>query len=381
MNEYKLLLVEDNIIVQEVVTAYLTSAGYKIEKAKNGEDCIEKYFPFEGFDLILTDLMMSKMGGLELIKEIRAKDISIPIVVLSAVDDVNIAIEALKSGAEDYVLKGTSQENIKISVKKTLEKLELKKKNEKLNDDLKKKNEELTKANEELVRLDQFKNKYLGIAAHDLRNPLSSIKGYSEILQFELSEKINEEQSEYLELIYSLSENMLSLVNDFLDISVIESGKLVLKLELNSLKEVVEERIRIIKGLAEKKNIKIHSNLSDLPKMSFDSNRIAQVIDNLLTNAIKFSPLNSNIYVSLVRELDLAQISVMDEGQGLKVEELGKLFSEFQKCSATPTHGETSTGLGLSIVKKIIDTHKGAIDVECAIGKGCIFKIFLPMEE
>lgn len=236
-------------------------------------------------------------------------------------------------------------------------------------------------AERKLAELNRVKNRFLGIAAHDLRNPLASIRGLSEILIHELNGSLTEDQQEYLSTIYAASNGMLTLVNDILDISAIESGGLELRVRQDSLKRVLRERILIHKTLADAKNISICHRLSDLPCFPFDRNRIAQVIDNVLGNAIKFTAAGRRIYVSLRRHEAAAKVSVRDEGPGIPENELPKLFEEFQPLSVQPTGGEKSTGLGLAIAKKLVDEHSGSFEVRSKPGLGSTFSFSIPMEE
>ncbi|HXW69266.1 MAG TPA: histidine kinase dimerization/phospho-acceptor domain-containing protein, partial [Dissulfurispiraceae bacterium] len=154
---------------------------------------------------------------------------------------------------------------------------------------------ELEKTNKELSELNLLKNKFLGIAAHDLRNPLSSINGLTEVLLTNVFGPLTDEQKEYLTIINTTSNEMLFLVNDLLDIAVIESGKIELDVQPHSLTKLLLDRIRLSSVIAEKKGIVISHETGDLPEVSFDLKRIAQVIDNLIGNAIKFSPAGSGI--------------------------------------------------------------------------------------
>ena len=231
-----------------------------------------------------------------------------------------------------------------------------------------------------LVELNNLKNKFLGIAAHDLRNPLSSFLGLTEMLLDESMGPLNDEQKEFIAMMYSASEQMLALLNDLLDISAIESGKLDIRLLEGSLSNLVKERIRLTQIIAGKKNIKINMVLQEVPEFEFDAARVSQVIDNLISNAVKFSQPESAIHVVLETAGNVARVSVRDEGPGISPEDQKKMFGEFQKLDAKPTAGEKSTGLGLSIAKKIILAHGGKIDVENAPEKGAIFWFTLPMK-
>jgi signal transduction histidine kinase len=190
---------------------------------------------------------------------------------------------------------------------------------------------------------------------------------------------LSDEQKEYLGTINSAADDMLSLVNDLLDVSVIESGKLELQLRPGSLNDLLEYRIKMNKVVGERKNITLRAELSEIREAVFDANRIAQVIDNLIGNAMKFSPPGSTVYISSSEDGEAATVRVRDEGPGIPPEEQSRLFGEFQRLSVQPTGGEKSTGLGLAIVKKIIDAHQGTLKVESEPGSGSTFSFTIPL--
>ena len=240
---------------------------------------------------------------------------------------------------------------------------------------VKKRTQEINGKNIELQELNELKNKFLGIAAHDLRSPLTSVMGFTDlILELELEEK---EKKDYLITINRASKQMLALINDLLDVSAIESGKFEMNLRLGNLKEVVENRIKLISLSAQAKQIAIASTLEDVSEIEFDKNRISQVLDNLLNNAIKFSKPETTIHVSLNESGEKVSFYVRDEGPGIHKKEMDKIFASFEKLSNQPTAGEKSTGLGMAIVKKIVDAHKGQIEVHSEVGKGTEFRVSL----
>ncbi|MBN2469693.1 MAG: GAF domain-containing sensor histidine kinase, partial [Anaerolineae bacterium] len=199
--------------------------------------------------------------------------------------------------------------------------------------------------NAELLRLNDLKNQFLGIAAHDLRNPISYIQMASEFLLFEptLSE---EYKTQMLEDITGQAEHMLMLLNELLDVTQIESGRLDLKPREVDLAAFLQEAVTRHARMAAPKGTEV--TLLELPEgtVHADPERLRQVIDNLISNAVKYSPTNSMIRVLGERTPDAWRISVMDEGPGIKPEERAQLFQEFSRLSARPTGGETSTGLG-----------------------------------
>ena len=238
--------------------------------------------------------------------------------------------------------------------------------------------EELTQANQKLVELHELKNKFLGIASHDLRNPLASIRGYSKFLLDKGRQVKEDTRQEFLTTIKNVSGNMLELISNLLDISVIESGQLQLNPEKSSIKKLAEEKIHLQQILADKKNIVLHADLEEVPEFYFDANRMGQVVDNLLSNAVKYSPPDKEIFIKLVSNEETMTLSVKDEGPGISLDEQGQLFQHFKKLSARPTGGESSSGLGLAIAQRIVEEHQGDIGVDSQLGHGATFHFSLP---
>ena len=238
--------------------------------------------------------------------------------------------------------------------------------------------EELTQANQKLVELNDLKNKFLGMASHDLRNPLASIRGYSKFLLDKGMQVKEDTRQEFLTSIKNVSGNMLELISNLLDISVIESGQLKLNPEKASIKKLAEEKIHLQQILADKKNIVLHADLEEVPEFYFDANRMGQVMDNLLSNAVKYSPPDKEVFVKLESTGEIMTVSVKDDGPGISPDEQGQLFQHFQKLSARPTGGESSSGLGLAIAQRIVEEHQGSIGVDSQLGQGATFYFSLP---
>jgi hypothetical protein len=233
---------------------------------------------------------------------------------------------------------------------------------------------------DELVQLNDLKNKFLGMAVHDLRSPIGIIKGYADLLQEELLESLAEPQKEAFLTIENHCEKMLVLINELLDINAIESGHLTMTRKKIELPGYLKKCFENHGLLARAKSIELQAKIPEnLPAVSIDPNRIEQVIDNLVTNAIKFSKPESKIVlraVSLGKEIT---VSVVDQGQGIPVDELPQIFRHFSKTTIKPTGGETSTGLGLFIAKRIVEAHGGRIWVESKAGVGSTFSFTLPL--
>ena len=235
------------------------------------------------------------------------------------------------------------------------------------------------KANSELTKLNQQKNHFLGVAAHDLRNPLASILAYCDFLLEDI-DQTNDEQIRFVQIIQNSSHYMLGLLEKLLDIARIEAGKLKLEMQPTALDLLIRNNLDINRPLAQKKGIALqfHSHES-VPPLRLDPMKIEQVLNNLLSNAIKFSHSGSTIRVELFRTGDCATVAVHDQGIGIATKDLAQLFQPFTTLNARGTAGETTTGLGLAIVQKIITGHQGRIWVESHEGRGTSFFFSLPL--
>jgi signal transduction histidine kinase len=226
-----------------------------------------------------------------------------------------------------------------------------------------------------LIELNELKNKFLGIAAHDLRNPIGAIHGYL------ILGEVPESQREIIERMDKICETMLDLVNNLLDVSAIESGQLQLKPLEMDLAEYLRESHEFNSLLAKAKSIEMKLELEPvLPKVVMDPNRINQVINNLVTNAIKFSHPKTAVTMRARVIGNEVEISVSDEGQGIPRAEISKIFTDFGRTTVRPTAGEKSVGLGLAIVKRIVDAHGGRIWVESEAGVGSTFTFTLSLK-
>jgi signal transduction histidine kinase len=233
---------------------------------------------------------------------------------------------------------------------------------------------------EELLELNQLKNKFLGIAAHDLRNPLSIISGYTTMMLAGTFGSLNGEFQETIKEMKDASDEMLFLISDLLDVSAIESGRLDLSRQPVHLANFLTHRLERNRMMANSKSISIESEISDnLPEVFIDKRRMEQVINNLISNALKFSHENTIIVVGANRANGFVEVFVQDQGQGIPDDELPNLFTEFGRTSVEATNGEPCTGLGLCIVKKIVEAHGGSISVASEVNVGSTFQITIPV--
>jgi len=237
----------------------------------------------------------------------------------------------------------------------------------------------LLKTNADLAELNAEKNRILGIAAHDLRNPVGATSAYADLIKESIDSLNRDETIKYLNIIDSNGRFALNLLDQLLDISAIESGKIELNMALNNYVSLIHSVVEALAIFANKKKISIETRIDAKNLLFvFDEIRITQVLENLISNALKYSPSGTNILIMVGIEDGNVVTNVADQGQGISPEEITKLFQPFGTTKNKATGGEKSTGLGLSIVKKIITLHNGTVDVESVVGKGSVFRFALP---
>jgi hypothetical protein len=235
---------------------------------------------------------------------------------------------------------------------------------------------------QQLVELNQLKSKFLGIAAHDLRSPIAIVESYVQLFLGDYLGEVPDAQRDILQRMDKSCQTMLSLIDDLLDVTAIEAGRLELETREVDLAAFLQECHATHAMLAKAKSIELALDLEpDLPGVVMDPDRINQVLNNLITNAIKYSFPNTVITLRARAMGCEAAIAVQDQGQGIPESELPKMFTDFGRTSVRPTGGEKSIGLGLAIVKRMVEAHGGRICVESQVGVGSTFTFTLPLSK
>jgi signal transduction histidine kinase len=240
---------------------------------------------------------------------------------------------------------------------------------------------ELKEANEELLHLDQLKSDFLATMSHELRTPLTSVIGYSDLLLSGMTGEVTEKQKGFLSSILTNAETLLSLINDILDLTKIEAGKLELNLEPVELRSVLIAVISVAKPRARDKKIQISTFLpTDLPTLLADPAKLGQILLNLLTNAIKYTHEMGKVGIE-ARALPagVVEIRVTDTGIGIAREDIPRVFERFTQIDSSSTRNQGGTGLGLAITRDLIELHGGTIKVQSQLGKGTSFTFTIPM--
>lgn len=232
---------------------------------------------------------------------------------------------------------------------------------------------------QEVVELNAVKDRFLGMVAHDLRNPISVVRMLVDLVLTGGAGPVNDDQREILSDVLAASGTMLTLVDDLLTASALESGQLILKRQDVAVAEYLRGVVSSQRLAACAKDIRLEvSGVVAGLRASIDPDRLRQVLVNLISNAIKFSERGSRITVSARAEATSVTFSVADQGQGIPQNEFQKLFKEFSRTSVASTAGETSTGLGLAITRRIVEAHGGRIWVESVVGEGSVFQFTVP---
>jgi signal transduction histidine kinase len=232
--------------------------------------------------------------------------------------------------------------------------------------------EEILRKNEELLNLNNEKNNLIGIVAHDLKSPLNQVKGLVSIIKMK-KDSLDEDTLSMVNMIENSILRLSGLIGKILDVEAIESRQLNLNMESVNLAEVLHDVTHRYEADAAAKGIVLHRQFQDDCVVKVDKAYLGQVVENLLSNAIKFSTADKQVFVSLVGKEHLVEITVKDEGPGISDEDKKKLFGKYQKLTAQPTGNETSTGLGLSIVKKFVEAMGGTIRCESTLDEGASF--------
>ncbi len=243
-------------------------------------------------------------------------------------------------------------------------------------------NECISLANAKLARATRLKDEFLANMSHELRTPLNSILGMSEMLAEEIYGELNEAQHQYVEVITQSGNHLLNLINDILDLAKIESGKVTLEVAPTSIPALCSSSLNFVKQVAHQKNIRLETHIfPDLNSIEVDERRIRQALINLLSNAVKFTPERGRIRlgVDYDRLRQMVQFSVTDTGIGIAAEDIPKLFQSFVQIDSELNRQYSGTGLGLALVKQIVELHQGIVEVTSTIGQGSCFRMMLPI--
>jgi signal transduction histidine kinase len=362
----RILVVDDDRLNLRILGGILRGEGYVLTEAVSAEQALAVYDQVRPH-LVLLDVMLPGLNGFDACRALKKTygDGCAPVIFITAKNESDDIVEGLAAGGVDYLPKPFKAKEVIARIRTHLQ-------NQLLVEQQKLLVDQLSKANSD-------KNKFLGMAAHDLRNPLASIRGLAEFLSDGTVGQLTPDQLDLVNTIHAASQSMLDMVNELLDVATIESGELKIHPSVHSLSDLVEKAIYLRSIDATKKKTRIEFTPSSTgPYALIDAAKMQQVIDNLLSNAVKYSPPGSIVTVELHQDAAGAGFSVKDQGPGIPENERHKLFKDFSRLSVQPTGGEQSTGLGLAICRKIVEAHRGTIAAQNLPDRGCEFSVTLP---
>jgi len=375
--EERILVVDDEKPIRDFLYQALTRlGGFVVELAENGEEALKK-IEKEDFDLVLTDMKMPTMDGLQLISEIAKFKPETLMVLLTGHGTIESALEAMKRGASDYLPKPINLDEMLMRLRKVLEERQR-------FISLKDYAAELERANQELKKIDEMKSEFVSVASHELRTPLAAIKNAVQLMLQGKTGEINENQTKFLSMAERNINRLTSILNSLLDLSRIESGKIGLKFEEMDLRGSIEFILSSLKPQADGKSIQFKMEIQEeLPSVYGDREKLEQILTNLVGNAIKFTPEGGEVSVSAKpsEEEDMVAISVRDSGIGIPEDQLEKVFEKFHQVEDSLRRSITGTGLGLAITKGLVEAQHGRIWAQSEVGKGSTFTFILPISQ
>lgn len=361
--------------------SYKKHANYEIEKTfQMSKELKEFIFAKDGdvfndeAELINAIELQGSRQKSYLVSKISIKSTVFGIIVLSKREENfynNADLAALNAAASvlSYVLKDLELSNVfKIQLKA-------------LKDGILEKNQAyktIKEQNEKILEADKVKNEFLANVSHELRTPLNSILGFADIMSTQLYGKLNDKQNEYVNDIKVSATHLLGMINEILDISKIEANAMKIVKSAFYISRAVDEVCNILSPLAQKKNVILKKEMTTDFEVFADYQKIQQILYNLISNAIKYSPENDTVEIAIKFDDEKYTISIHDNGIGIDEKYHGKIFAKFVQLDSAYTKKESSTGLGLTITKELVELHEGKISIKSEVNNGSTFIVELP---
>ncbi len=359
----KILVIDDEEIVRESCLRILQKQDYQVKTAPDGSsglDLLKEYQP----DLVLVDLKMPGMSGFEVLEEIYSIDATIVTIVITGFATVNSAVEAMKKGTYDFIPKPFNPDELRLIIHRGLERRKL------VLETISLRNEK------ELLR-----EHFAAIVSHELKSPLGAVQQNLYALVEDLEPVLTETQKDKMKRLQKRIQDLVKLINTWLRVISVDITNIQEHFGQIALIPLITNAVETVEPTAVRKDITISFQKPEaLSQIVGDEGTLTEAIVNLLTNSVKYSKLGGKIVISVQQNPADIQISVSDNGVGIAEEDINFIFADFYRGKNLP-EGERSSGLGLSITKRIIEAHHGSINVDSEVGKGSVFTIKLPLSE
>jgi len=388
-----ILVADDDGLNRSLLEQTLSDKGYSVVTAADGKEC---WAQFQSCDpiLVLLDVNIPELNGLEVLRQIRDQTADVAVVMMTACGSEEVAVESLKQGADDYLVKPLQPWQVLPLVKENLEKVRLRRFNRQLvaclrdsnlrllekHRALQTQNAELQEAYQRLQNAEQVRQSTVGMMVHDLKNPLSVLLLSLDLLVSDFGDVLHEEQREILRSASMAGQQMLHLVTNMLEVQRLEDGKMPVRLRGLDLALALRMTVRQAQPLADQKNIALLFQVDDtLPHVRADVDLTSRVVANLLDNAIKFTPPDEQISVTAEPGEKEIVVCVTDSGPGIPADQQTHIFEKFAQVELGPYREKGSVGLGLAFCKLAVEAQEGRIWVESEPGQGSQFKFALPV--
>jgi signal transduction histidine kinase len=389
-----LLAIDDDPDNRAFLSKAVARQGFEVVTAPNATQA-RRLLDGRRPALIFLDVQMPEESGLTLLPQMLRDYSDSVVVMMTAYGSEQVAAEALRGGADDYIAKPIDLQRLRELLERNLDKQRLRQERQSLLARLKDSNrylmrqhaalrradEEILQVNRQLEQSNRYKSEFLANMSHELRTPLNAILGFSEILLDSTMSLNAGERTEFLRNIHSSGQHLLGLINDILDLAKIEAGKMELKAEELPVADALQEVTAILEPMARQQGLELSVlGINEAGTIKADRSKFKQVLYNLLSNAVKFTPPPGHITLTVKDMPDQLLVSVHDTGIGIKPEDLPKLFREFEQIDGSYTRRYQGTGLGLALCRRFVQMHGGRIWAESQFGKGSTFTFTIPRE-
>ena len=355
------LVIDDEESMRDSCGQILAKEGLHAEDAENGHLGLKKIEDIKP-DVVLIDLKMPGISGLEVLERAREIDPNIIPIVITGYATVESAVDAMKKGAYDFLPKPFTPEELRIIIRRGLEKRKLIQEAESLRREKK-----------------LIEENFITMVSHQMRSPLVAIVQYFEVILAGIVGEVEPKQKEMILKAKDRLEALLDLINDWLNVARMNRGQIVEKFKPLSLKKLISKLIEFMQPVAQENDVNLEfSSLSGSDLVLGDEETLEQVFSNLINNAIKYNKLKGSVKISIKENKDYVAAKVEDTGIGIAKENLPLIFDQFFRVSRSESKKSKGSGLGLTIANKIVEAHGGSIQVSSELGKGSTFSVLLP---
>jgi two-component system sensor histidine kinase/response regulator len=370
-----ILVIDDELGIRQGCQRALEPQGFTVETAATMQEGLRKVREGD-FDLVLLDVMLPDGRGIDLLAPIREKDPDTVSVIITGYATVELAVEAIKQGAYDFISKPFTSDLLLMTVNQGLERRRLSLEAKRLQA-IEQEAAELARAKEEMERLDKFKTAFTLTVAHELRAPVTALQSFLLVM---LKGYVSpDQQQEILQRAIERSQELLDLVDDLLNLAAAREELTPSKREVLSLADALERVVPLLQAQAEEKGMTFTVEVRQRPLVEANPAQMGQLWTNLISNAVKYTSAGGRVTVILEEKDGWAMGTVEDTGIGIAPKDQAKIFEEFYRTPQAKEMEARGTGLGLPLVKRIVEGHGGTIEVESALGQGSRFSFRLPV--